>query len=80
MAVVAQKLFGNKIGRNTLLKMLRQAGILKDNNTPHQEYMKYFKVVSKPTPVGDKVINFPVTLVYPEGVDFIMKKVGERAS
>ena len=80
MAVVAQKLFGDKIGRNTLLKMLRQEGILKENNTPHQEYMKYFKVVTKPTPIGGKVVNFPVTLVWPEGVDFIMRRVGNKAS
>lgn len=75
MAVVAQKLFGDKIGRNKLFKTLREKGILKPDNTPYQDYMQYFKVVTKPQTMGDKVVNIPVTLVKPEGVDFIMRKV-----
>jgi anti-repressor protein len=75
MAVVAQKLYGDRIGRNKLYKILRESGILKHDNTPYQDYMQYFKVITKPQPMGDKVINIPVTLVKPEGVDFIMRKV-----
>lgn len=75
MAVVAQKLYGDKIGRNKLFKVLREKGILKSDNTPYQDYMQYFKVVSKPQSMGDKIINIPVTLVKPEGVDFIMRRV-----
>lgn len=75
MAVVAQKLYGDKIGRNKLFKTLREKGILKPDNTPYQDYMQYFKVVTKPQTMGDKVVNVPVTLVKPEGVDFIMRRV-----
>lgn len=75
MAVVAQKLFNGKIGRNKLFHELREAGILKPNNTPYQQYAHYFKVISKPAEIGDKQVNISVTLVKPEGVDFIARRI-----
>ncbi len=73
MAVVAKTLFGAKMGRNSLFKKLRDAGILLSNNTPDQKYMKYFKVIHVPKPIGDQVVTFPTTLVKPEGIDYIAK-------
>lgn len=74
MAVVAQELFGDKIGKNTLFKKLRDMGILKPNNQPYQQYMQYFKVIPIPKPVGDKIVTFDKTYVNPKGMDYIAKR------
>ena len=74
MAVVAQELFGDKIGRNTLLKKLRECGILKSNNQPHQQYMQYFKVIPITKTIGDKTVTFDTTYVRPKGMDYIAKR------
>lgn len=75
MAVVAQKLYNGRIGRNRLFSELRNAGILKSNNTPYQQYAHLFKVISKPATIGDKQVNISVTLVKPEGVEFISRRI-----
>ena len=74
MAIVAQELFGDKMGRNTLMKKLREMGILKPDNTPHQEYMKYFKLIPIPKTVAGKIIYFDTTHVKPVGIDYLAKK------
>lgn len=75
MAVVAQKLFNGKIGRNRLFHELREAGILKNDNVPYQQYAHLFKVISKPATIGDKQVNISVTLVKPQGVEYISKRI-----
>lgn len=78
MSIAAKQIFGDTIGRNRLMKMLRELGILLINNTPRQEYMKYFKVIQVPKPVGGKIVNFPTTLVKPEGITYLAKKLKAR--
>ena len=72
------KLFG--IGRNIFIRMLREHELLMNNNVPYQMYMKYFEVIDKPVIIGDTVINKPVTLVRPNGIEYIMKKLDLKAS
>jgi|GEM_PF-1253020 len=67
------KVFG--IGRNRLFQLLRDAGILQKGNVPYQEYMHYFEVVEKPVVMGEKVENKTVTLVKPNGVDYLMRRL-----
>lgn len=78
MSIAAKQIFGDEIGRNRLMKMLRESGIFLINNTPRQEYMKYFKVIQVPKPVGGKIVNFPTTLVKPEGITYLAKKLKVR--
>ena len=65
------------VGRNTLFLFLRESKILRDNNTPYQQYIDsgYFRVIeskySKPN--GDININLK-TVVYQKGIDFIIKR------
>jgi hypothetical protein len=40
--------------------------------------MKYFKVIQVPKPVGGKIVNFPTTLVKPEGIPYLAKKLKAR--
>ena len=63
------------IGRNNLFLKLRQMNILKQNNTPYQEYLDrgYFKVIDKPITIGEDVINKPLTLVNAKGIEYISK-------
>lgn len=74
MAVAAQELFGDRMGRNTFMKKLRECGIFKPNNTPYQQYMEYFKVIPTPKPIGNKIIYFDVSYVKPAGMDYLAKK------
>jgi phage antirepressor YoqD-like protein len=64
-------------GRNTLFAKLRGAGILKENNTPYQEYVDrgYFRVDEKPLLVGDTVRIKPVTKVTQKGVEWMAKSI-----
>ena len=66
------KLFG--LGRNKLFEMLRNARILMDGNVPYQDYMKYFEVKAKTVIKGNYTENIPVTLVKPNGIDYIMHR------
>ncbi len=64
-----------KIGRNSLFKILREKKILMLDNTPYQQYMKYFTVIEKPVNMGHKIVNKPVTLINSKGIDYLSKKV-----
>ena len=68
-------------GRNTLFKILREEGVLRDNNEPYQEYIDrgYFRSVEQKytKPTGDVEINIK-TLVYQRGLDFIRKILDKR--
>ncbi|UWG96829.1 phage antirepressor KilAC domain-containing protein [Dehalobacter sp. DCM] len=70
-------------GRNTLFKILREEGILRDNNEPYQEYIDrgYFRVVEQKfkKPSGETEISIK-TLVYQRGLDYIRKIIDKRKS
>lgn len=76
MGQVAKVLNYPKIGRNKLFEILRDNGILQQNNQPYQKYIDcgYFRVVeqkyeAKP---GEIRINIK-TLVFQKGIDYIRK-------
>lgn len=68
------------IGRNKLFEILRQKGVLMNNNIPYQKHIDngYFRVIeTKYTkPDGDTAINIK-TLVYQKGINYI-KKIIEK--
>lgn len=59
------------MGRNILFAWLRDKKILRENNTPYQNYINtgYFRVTEKETAVGPKA----VTMVSNRGIDYIRK-------
>lgn len=77
-----------KIGKNTMLKRLRELNILRtdeyyssydgkwkkgsNHNMPYATYMKYFEVKVLPPKNG---VSYCKLYIKPEGVDFIKKKV-----
>lgn len=67
------------IGRNTLMKELRNHGILMENNSPYEKYKKaglfVVKMTIKENHYGTKMI--PVTRVTGKGLIFIDKKLKE---
>lgn len=77
----AAKVLNYGKGRNTLFAILRQEGILRDNNEPYQTYIDrgYFRTVEQKyqTPQGVTHINIK-TLVYQKGLDYIRKIIERR--
>lgn len=73
---VAKVLNFTGIGRNKLFEILRNNGILKQNNEPYQKYIDcgYFRVVEQKYEArpGEIRINIK-TLVFQKGVDYIRK-------
>lgn len=73
---VAKVLNFSGIGRNKLFEILRNNGILKQNNEPYQKYIDcgYFRVVEQKYEArpGEIRINIK-TLVFQKGVDYIRK-------
>ncbi len=65
------------IGRNRLIKWLRGKKILKDNNTPYQDFINrgYFEVVEvkKETTYGTRV--FPKTVITGKGQIWVIEKL-----
>ena len=65
------------IGRNRLIKWLKQKKVLKDNRTPYQSYIDrgYFQVVEvkKDTTYGTRV--FPKTVITGKGQIWIVEKL-----
>jgi len=82
MGVVAKELFDGKIGRNKFFQMLRQDGILMNDNVPRQMYMDkgYFKVINISIRIGidsignDIYKNEPTTYVTATGQKFLSEK------
>ena len=65
------------IGRNTLFQFLRGSNILRENNTPYQQYVDsgYFRVIESKYSKPDGSININLkTVVYQKGIDFIIKR------
>lgn len=65
-----------KLGRNILYQFLRDEGVLKANNLPNADYVKYFRIKYKQRKKGKK--GDKVTIVTREGVDFIIALVEQR--
>jgi len=65
---------GYRIGRNDLFAKLRKWEVLKDNNTPYQQFMNvgYFEVIQVPVKSGGRV---PKTLVTPKGQIYIVNRL-----
>ncbi len=64
------------LGRNKLFRLLRDKGILKENNEPYRDYIDrgYFRVVEQKYNKGDGSTHINIkTLVYQKGVDYIRK-------
>jgi anti-repressor protein len=65
------------VGRNTLFLFLRESKILRENNTPYQQYIDsgYFRVIESKynKPTGDVCISLK-TVVFQKGIDFIIKR------
>lgn len=83
MGQVAKVLNYPKIGRNKLFEILREKGILQQNNQPYQTYIDrgYFRVVEQkfePTP-GEIRINIK-TLVFQKGIDYIRKILDDKVA
>lgn len=66
------------IGRNTMLKKLREIGVLMENNIPYQRYSKYFEVKFKTVQRGSFCENYPVALVKPSGQEFLLGLLKEH--
>lgn len=63
------------LGRNKLLKFLREQNVFMKNNTPYQEYLErgYFKVKIKPITQGNIQYNITQTFVTPTGMEYLNK-------
>lgn len=65
------------IGRNLLFQFLRENNILRENNTPYQQFIDNgsFRVIESKYNKPDGSVNISLkTVVYQKGVDFIIKK------
>lgn len=71
-------------GRNKLYKFLRDEDILMSkserHNIPRQQFCDagYFKVVIKPMFIQGVVLDIPVTLVTPRGINYIYKRLKNK--
>ena len=63
------------VGRNTLMALLRDSGVLMDNNNPYQRYSHWFKVVKKESANGN---FYNVTLIYEDKIKMIYKYAMEE--
>lgn len=70
------------IGRNILFQFLRESKVLRENNTPYQQYIDsgYFRVIESKYNKPDGSVNISLkTVVYQKGIDFIIKRfVGRK--
>lgn len=64
------------LGRNNLMKRLRELHVLERNNLPYQRHAEHFHVVAQTfTGTDGRQHTTYTTRVYPSGVDFIRRKV-----
>lgn len=70
MGAAAQQL---GIGRNTMMKRLREAGVLQKDNRPYQRYAQHFKVVATSYEAQNATRATHTTYVRPSGVELIRK-------
>lgn len=80
MAAVAKTL-DMGMGRNSIFRILREAGVLQRDNLPYQKYVDcgYFRCIESKfsTPDGTQHIHIK-TVVHQKGLDFIRKVISER--
>jgi phage antirepressor YoqD-like protein len=81
MAQVAKLLNVKGIGRNNLIEILKEKGVLDKKKQPYQKYVDrgYFRVIETPysLPDGTQRINLK-TVVFQKGVDFIHKVIKQN--
>lgn len=71
-------------GRNKIFAFLRKEGVLMDkkerHNIPKQQFCDagYFEVVIKPMLIEGEIVDVPVTLVTPRGVNYIYKRLKKK--
>lgn len=71
-------------GRNKLFKFLRDEDILMSkrerHNIPKQQFVDagYFEVVVKPMFIKGEIVDIPVTLVTPKGIQYIFKRWNKK--
>ena len=77
----AAKVLNYGKGRNTLFQILREEGILRENNEPYQSYIDkgYFRVIEQKFTKPDSTVNISFkTLVYQKGLTHIQKILDKR--
>lgn len=62
-------------GRNTMLKQLKQFGVLQSNRMPYQRYAHHFKVVPQTFTRNGETVCTATTYVLPSGLEFLRKKL-----
>jgi prophage antirepressor-like protein len=72
MGVAANQL---GIGRNTMMRRLREAGVLQKDNRPYQRYAQHFKVVAQSYEAQNETRATYTTYVRPSGVELIRKVI-----
>jgi len=71
-------------GRNKIFKILREEKILMSSsnnyNLPYQQYIDlgYFTVVIKLKLIGNKIIEFPTTMVSSKGLEYLNRRLQKR--
>lgn len=70
MGAVANQL---GIGRNTMMRKLREASVLQKDNRPYQRYAHHFKVVATTYEAQNSTRATHTTYVKPSGVELIRK-------
>lgn len=70
MGAVANQL---GIGRNTMMRKLREAGVLQKNNRPYQQHAHHFKVVAQTYEAQNETRATHTTYVKPTGVELIRR-------
>lgn len=71
------------VGRNTLFSFLRDESILMETNIPYQKYINagWFEVKFAPKEQKGVVVNYPVTMVMPKGLEKIRQMLlGKEAA
>lgn len=74
MGAVANQL---GIGRNTMMRKLREAGVLQKDNRPYQRYAHHFKVVAGTYEAQNSTRATHTTYVKPSGVELIRQRLIE---
>lgn len=81
-AQVAKVLSIPGMGRNNMLRALREREVLRYDNSPYQQYVDrgYFKQVEMPFTRGNIVGVGLKTVVFQKGVDFIRKELSPKSA
>jgi DNA-damage-inducible protein D len=61
------------IGRNTMMRKLRDAGVLQKDNRPYQQHAHHFKVVAQTYEAQTETRATYTTYVRPSGVELIRR-------